>query len=264
MLDHIRDLLQPPLRGSRIVYLHVPKCGGTSVRTALDGCFKPWRSTQRNRVLHLDEPAARQATSEGRVQYDEARRTLLAYHLATTDADLVHGHYRYSRAVFERHRGTWSFITMLRDPIDRWYSHFYFNLAHDEGNEYHLTSTLEEHIQTDRAAMQGTELVRAFADVDDPFAARTDVAIGRAIDNLREFTIVGALENLTGFARAFERRFSYPLHIPHVNATLQKSRKPRPEVSREIDDQVREFCAPDLQVYRSLFPKLAEERGLLT
>lgn len=260
MLDRVKDLIDPPLRDTRIVYLHIPKCGGTSIRAALDGCFKPWRATQRGRVLHLDELAAREATSAGRIPYGGTRRALLAYHLATTDARLVHGHYRYSRTVFERHRSTWSFITVLRYPVERWFSHYYFNVAHTTDNEYQITSSLEDHVQTERAALDGTELVRSFADLDDPNDSRANEAVERAIANLRDLDIVGTLEDLPGLNEAFRSLFDYPLDIPYLNVTSDISRKPRREVEPWIVDRVRQFCEPDLRVFRALFPEIAASR----
>ena len=35
MLDRLRDSISPPLQNVRIVYLHIPKCGGTSIRQAM-------------------------------------------------------------------------------------------------------------------------------------------------------------------------------------------------------------------------------------
>lgn len=264
MLDRLKDLIDPPLRDARIVYIHVPKCGGTSIRAALDGCFKPWRRTQRGSVLHLDERAARAATTMGRISYGGARRALLAYHLATTDARLVHGHYRYSRAVFERYRDTWSFITVLRHPVERWYSHYYFNVAHTTDNEYQITEKLEEHVQSERAQIAGTELVRSFADLDDLQDSRSDEAVERAIANLRALDIVGTLEDLPGLNEAFRARFDYPLDIPHFNVTPNVDRTPRAEVEPWIADRVREYCEPDLRLFRALFPEIAASRNAST
>jgi hypothetical protein len=259
MLDSLRDLLQPPLRDHRIVFIHVAKCGGTSMVRAIADCFKPWRSTQRGSVVELRESALREAAASGRVPHGDARRVLLAYHLATTKARLVAGHYRYSRAVFERHRQGWSFVTMLRNPVARWYSNFFFNASRPADDQFHIDLPIEEFVETERAMLLGTELVRSFADLCDEREATSSAAVQRAIDNLRDFSLVGTLEDLPGFTRAFGQSFGHPLHVPRLNVTAGGTRGPRQEVDPTVADRVRELCEPDLAVFRSFFPDVVAD-----
>lgn len=258
MLDHIKDMLRPPL-DARIVFLHVPKCGGTSLMAALDACMKPWRKTQRDSILHLDENAAREARQAARTSYGVTRRVMLAYHLATTDARLVHGHYRYSRDTFERFRDRWNFVTLLRHPVDRWLSNYYFNSTVPVGEEYRIEASLRDHLASERGMLFGTALVRSFADLDDSQDSRSDEAVDQAITNLRELDLVGTLEDLPGFQSAFESRFGCSLDIPRLNVTADR-RKPPPEIEPDVLDRVRRVCEPDLRVFRALFPTITSNR----
>jgi hypothetical protein len=257
MLDRVRDLLDPPLRDSRIVFIHVAKCGGTSLVRAIADCFKPWRSTQRGSVVELGEHALREAAGAAGIEHGAARKALLAYHLAATKARLVAGHYRYSRAVFERYHHDWSFVTMLRQPVARWYSNYYFNASRPPDDQFHIGAPIEEFIETERATLLGTELVRSFADLEDDREATSSAGVSRAIEHLRHFTLVGTLEDLPAFTRAFGETFGCSLDIPRLNVTPADARKPRAEVAPEVAKRVRELCDPDLRVFRALFPGLA-------
>jgi hypothetical protein len=105
-------------------------------------------------------------------------------------------------------------------------------------------------------------LVRSFADLDDDGEAVSGAAVSRAIDNLRDFFLVGTLEDLPSFSDAFAESFGSSLDIPRLNVTSAGGRESRAEVGPRIAERVRELCGPDLEVYRSFFPDIAAERDL--
>ena len=221
-------------------------------------CFKPWRSTQQGSVLQLIEEPAREAAAAGRIGYGESRRALLAYHLATTNARLVAGHYRYSRIVFERYCDSWSFITVLRHPVARWYSHYYHNALSPPNDLHHIALPIEEYVETEGAAHLGNELVRSFADLSDPIGAVSGQAVRKAISHLQEFDLVGTLEDLPSFCSGFRESFGCSLDIPRLNVTPSEGREPRADVGPHVAERVRQFCEPDLEVYRSFFAHISE------
>ena len=59
MLNKFKDLLIPQIRGKRIFFFHIAKCGGTSISNAIVKNYKPWRPENSKSVIVLNENSAR-------------------------------------------------------------------------------------------------------------------------------------------------------------------------------------------------------------
>jgi hypothetical protein len=119
-------VLNPPL-----VFLHVPKCGGTAVEKAIQ-----WYSIRHSARLdvealrhavrlpcHSSIPGGMTLTSKDCFPHAVA---IVAYHLFRGD-DYVHGHFPVSRSILDRFGTTHQFMTVLRDPVERWISNYRFD-----------------------------------------------------------------------------------------------------------------------------------------
>lgn len=231
---------------------------------ALQDLYKPWRSTQRGRVVRLDEEAVRSAVAGTGLPDASLRRALFARDLASPRAGLVCGHYRYARWIGERWGGesdgrddeSWSFVTVLRDPVERWLSHYFYNRANP--GPLHIDAPLEEFLETPRAALLGSVQLRHLADVGEegePLEAGEGAshdAVRRALENLERFAVVGRLEELDGFNDAFEARFGRRLTIPRRNVNRQRPERDEAAGRPEVLERIRELCGPDRGVYEGV------------
>lgn len=122
LLDEIRRKLVTRYKFG-IVFTHVPKCGGSSVETAL---FRHYRFS-RERIYPIEARHAQRAAGrapKGQPPDIEAlafRELLLAYAL-NRGVKCVTGHNPLSPALRKNFAPDWKFITILREPVSRFCS----------------------------------------------------------------------------------------------------------------------------------------------
>jgi hypothetical protein len=227
-----------------IVFFHVMKCGGTSIRAAIAHAVgadqAPWRAVE------LDGRAAK-AAAGGEVADDwRFRDAWLPYVLKTARPGAVVGHLRYR----DRHAplaSEASFVTLLRDPVERVLSLYRYR-RHKQGVDLPISRGLEEQIASGRWAREGHRYVDTFCGRDqlDPTSSE---AVDATLANLDRFAAVGLMDDLAAFAAQLTTLLDVPVDIPVLNAG------PAP-ADEELDPclraELRAMCGPDLAVYDRL------------
>lgn len=230
-----RTLRGDPSNAS-ICFVHMPKCGGESMHDALRRPFALYHQpVHRLNIGHV----ARAAELAGRDMIDLCR-DLLLFQLASQKKGYIGGHYAFSASAWTEFHGHWKFITVLRDPVKRWFSHYFYNRykAHSELDR--ITEELEQFIETERAVIYGSMYVRHLS-------ASGEVA--EALANLDRFDLVGTLERLPDFAERFQRMFGTPLSVGRRNENPLGAERQREMITPELRARVEELCEPDMRVY---------------
>lgn len=250
MLDRIKDILDPPLDGHRIFFFHIAKCGGTSIGQAIETAYKPWRPAQAEAVFRLDERAVRFAEEHSVGSGNDVRRDLLNYALSLPHVRCAIGHFHFSNAAFEKYREDWAFVTVLRNPVERWLSHYSYN--RDAGSRFSIDMPLERFVETDLAASFGRAFVDEVTDDLDkndlPVSAVLDLAVAR----YKAFALVGAIENTSDFAERFKRKFGHALNVKRLNVTSEDKRVNAQAIRPELLQRIVKLCEPDLRLYEQV------------
>jgi hypothetical protein len=234
--------------GRYIVFFHAPKCGGTSVNR--------WLATAFGAPAGLDPIAAEAAARNLDIPGPKLREAVLSYVVQRKNARLLSGHYYYSRRAFLGHENEFDLLTILRNPLERLLSNYYFNRFREGQPHFPIESELLEWLSTDHARATATVFTRMFVGDSDAVVAmderdhdmRPDVA--SAIRNLETFTIVGTLERLAEFEAAVRQRYGIKSSIGHFR------KSPRPDYPRfaeqpaEVQERLRELCEPDMAIYQ--------------
>jgi hypothetical protein len=199
----------------RIVHLHIPKTAGTALRSA----FQEAAGGKLRIFPHYDER-----------QYAD---------IDPDRFDFYSGHFGFETAV--KLRG--ELVTVLRNPIDRFISVYYFwQRLYERGIEKSYRTMLASKfalgefvkIRDEPCLIEalyntmtwqianGTHLaqrrkLREMGKTDD------DV-LQLALDHLERFSLVGVQEKLDVFESAMARRFSMPLKIKKINVSSTRSR----------------------------------------
>jgi hypothetical protein len=247
MLDRIKDLLDPPLEEHRIFFFHIAKCGGTSIAQAIETAYKPWRSGRSQVVFRLDEEAARFADANSVGTGNDVRRDLLNYALSLPTARCITGHFHFSNVAFESYRNDWQFVTVLRNPVDRWLSHYSYNL--DSESKFAINTSLAEFIETERAASFGRAFVDEVTDDVNQPGLDLNARVAIAVRRFNGFALVGSVDDTAAFARRFEEKFGHRLNIKRLNVTPAGKRVGLQQLSAELRTRIAKLCEPDIYLY---------------
>lgn len=233
---HIRPRIH-----QNLVFHHIPKCGGTSIRHAIAHHYA------HAAAVHLDAPASWAASQLLGKNLDRYREEILLYLLARPDLRYVSGHFAFSKLAYETFGDRWEFVTILREPISRWFSHYFFNRFRTD-DHFKIHDDLEAFVDSDPANRLGCFYVDKFAPewVGEPAPS----AVSAAKENLAKFAVVGCLERFGSFVSEFRRLYSVKLATGHSMRGPVDKEKREHQITDETRRKVEAICQPDIEGYR--------------
>jgi hypothetical protein len=229
-----------------IIFLHLPKTGGVTLRTTLKWKYAPDMLTF--------ETLTKPAESLGEVPLSERR-----------NARVLTGHLHYGVHDYIPQRC--EYITLLREPIARVISYYYYILGHPKHwrhaelvrsgmtlNEFVRTSA-ERGIENDQTRMLSG---RGAGELDAGSLGRE--ALDEAKRNLERFLVVGLTERFDESFILIRRALGWKLPL-YVTANVSTRPKPASEAAVEL---IRQRNQLDLELYefaRELFSAAVEREA---
>jgi hypothetical protein len=243
----------------KIFFLHIPKCGGVSVGQAIAVKYLSLNLRNDSGVINLNAPVSRQvveATEGLHYPHDtdddypllNFREKLLLYFMAQPNSRFISGHFLFSKIAYQKHGGKFSFVTILRDPVKRWISSYFYNIF-KASDHMKVNDEIDARLESHFGISQGYELVKFLGGANKEGDYTSPKAIDRATENLKRFEVVGFLENLSDFTEKFYARFHVKLQIAKKNQNPAPIQYQKSIITHELLERITDVCQPDIQVY---------------
>lgn len=226
----------------KIVFHHIPKCGGMSIAAGLAMTYFPWTLLTRGRKGfpgHLNAQEASEDAERLGIDRYAYRRQLLEQRLAQDKVGFVFGHYPFSRAVAEKYPD-WHYITLMRDPVQRWYSEYFWNRYKD--HDYAKTELdIEAYLESEQGLRDTRSYMNFLTDDND---------IKTALENLKYFAVIGRLENLSKFQNDLKAALGRkPFFFRRNKSPAKPEDYKKPDEKSDFHKKLLGLLAEDIEIY---------------
>ena len=242
-----REWLTDRVSPERVVFHHVPKCGGTSVARKLRMRYLISQET----VIPISSYRAVEAFSgdaDRRRIFDDARRfrqQMMLYHMYE-DVRCISAHVRFSTIAHDLFRSRYKFFTVLRHPVARFISHYFYSYGRaDQGQ---ITESLEDFIETPRGKRFGAYYPYFFSDLEVEDYSDPEV-LAAAVENLSRFDLVGVLEQQEELEEAVSKLLGFRFRMGHENRGSTSKKKRDQTISTAVRARIEELCQPSMEIY---------------
>jgi hypothetical protein len=270
----------PPTTDRALLCLHIPKTAGSTLGNVVTYQYAPAGPTAKTDpgpdVPLYDgtywPPFDMYGTYYPPFDYDGAdgERLSRARHVMTTRRDqirVVMGHFPFG--IHELLPGPSTYMTVLRDPVDRVVSLYYHTLKYSNNPLHERLVTegigLREFVTSISCKEADNDQTRRLSGLSPEFGRCSAEMLEVAKDNLRtSFSLVGITERFDETLILSKRVLGWQRDVHYWPSLVNKSRPPRESLPSDIVDVIAEYNALDAQLYEfaaQLLDDLIRDQG---
>ena len=269
----LHRITKTPYTGQKVAFIHIAKCGGSSVDFALRTALA---APGQRRIDKPSTIASSMATFDGDIKtladnckfsehHAQHLHKILGYYLEQ-NWQYISGHVTINKELIERFKHEYGFITILRDPVKRFISNYTFNKITNK-----KSIMLPNSLTTDNIIQEAKEILnskRGWQMANSPtmyLTGRypTDKADAKAMQqevasNLAQFKVIGFLDNLDKFSNDCQKLTGREIDIGQRNTTEKLNRPEQSKVKlllkeffndKETKILINELCQFEMENY---------------
>jgi hypothetical protein len=230
-----------------LIFLHIPKAAGTTLHRIIDRQYDP------SAVYTIDGARVRDSLDAFKKLPSDIRNRI----------KIIKGHMSFGLHCHLPQPCT--YFTMLRHPVDRVISHYYFVLEHpDHYLHQRVTSnsmTLADYVDAGVSKELDNGQTRSLSGVGGtlPFGSCDSATLEMALENLnRHFSVVGLTERFDESLLLFKRAFGWR-NVFYVRQNVGRMRPGIEQVSKEALHAITKHNALDRELYRSAVNRFEDQ-----
>jgi hypothetical protein len=239
-------------RYPKVFFCHVPKCAGVSLSNAIYDSLYPKLFKATRFANSIDLKSSRISSELLGIDMMEARENQLITMLNDKYQKFATGHCRTRPEVVEKFSDEWNFVTILRDPVKRFVSEYIYN-RYKQSDWLTHEDSIDAYLESERALISSTTYARFFSSYSSfssVFSNEKD-AIQSAVNNLKQYSLVGTLEELTAWKQDFERNFNVQLKIHNKNSTPNDEESKKIYANEKVIERIQDLVSVDYAIYRA-------------
>lgn len=252
-------LKDPTGKVPKIFYCHVPKCAGIAVSNQI---WKQVFDGYQVSTFNFDLKASDTASKTLAVDRMTVREFVFVYNLSIPQNYYGTGHVRCRPNIVRAFKDEWNFLTILRNPVQRWISEYVYN-TYKEGDWEKNILPIEEYLSTEKARVTGLSYLRYFSNMPEGYFGDYRKFIEEAVETLEHFSVIGITEAIDEWCESFERCFHKSISIPPRNTSPQMEETARIQANASLMTKIEKLCEPDIDVYRQIVEKLNRQKSAI-